>query len=128
MSETNNIKSFQQTFECFRFDSAACDSRLFPIPPQRHYFSEVILVRSGICHVVRGNCTHTLHSRELLYVSPLVQVSIDSADGNPVVFDIVRFSATRLKEIPSYMTDMRCLALDAAHANLPVYMNTEEVK
>ncbi len=128
MSVTNNIKSFQQTFECFRFDSAACDSRLFPIPPQRHYFSEVILVRSGICRLVRGNRKHTLHPGELLYVSPLVEISIDSADGNPVVFDIVRFSATRLKEIPSYMTDMRCLVLDAAHANLPVYMDTEEVK
>ena len=128
MSVTNNIKSFQQTFECFRFDSAACDSRLFPIPPQRHYFSEVILVRSGICRLVRGNRKHTLHPGELLYVSPLVEISIDSADGNPVVFDIVRFSATRLKEIPSYITDMRSLALDAAHANLPVYMDTEEVK
>ena len=90
MSETNNIKSFQQTFECFRFDSAACDSRLFPIPPQRHYFSEVILVRSGICRLVRGNRKHTLHPGELLYVSPLVEISIDSADGNPVELPLQR--------------------------------------
>ena len=128
MSETNNINTCYQTFGCFRFDSAACDSRLFPIPPQRHYYSQVMLVRSGICHVVRGNCTHTLHPGELLYVSPLVEISVDSEDGNPVVFDAIRFSATRLQEIPAYLSDMRCLALDAAHANLPVYMDAEEVK
>ena len=128
MSEKSSISSFHQTFECFRFDSAACDSRLFPVPPHRHYFSEVMIVRSGVCRVTRSSNSILLHPGEVLYVSPLYQHSVDSADGKPVVFDVVKFSATRLREIPVYLSDIRSLALDAARAQLPVYMSAEEAE
>ena len=128
MSEKNGFNSFHQTFECIHFDSTACDSRLFPVPPHRHYFSEVMLVRSGTARVVRGSTELILHAGELIYISPLVQHSVDSADGKPLVFDVVKFSATRLREIPTYLSDIRSMALDAGHAQLPIYMNTEEVR
>ena len=128
MSEKSSISSFHQTFECFRFDSATCDSRLFPVPPHRHYFSEVMIVRSGVCRVIRSSNTLLLHPGEVLYISPLHQHSVDSADGKPVVFDIVKFSATRLREIPVYLSDIRSLAMDAARAQLPVYMSAEEAE
>ena len=128
MSEKTGFNSFHQTFEFIHFDSTACDSRLFPVPPHRHYFSEVMLVRSGAARVVRGSTELILHAGELIYISPLVQHSVNSADGKPLVFDVVKFSATRLREIPTYLSDIRSLALDAAHAHLPVYMNTEEVR
>ena len=51
MSEKTGFNSFHQTFECIHFDSTTCDSRLFPVPPHRHYFSEVMLVRSGAARV-----------------------------------------------------------------------------
>ena len=128
MSEQTRMNSFHQTFECFRFDTAACDSRLFPVPSHRHYFSEVLIVRSGAVRIIRVSSELTLHPGELIYISPLVQHAVDSADGKPVVFDVVKFSATRLREIPTYLSDIRSLALDAAHAHLPVYMSTEEVQ
>ena len=127
MSEQSRDFSIFQAFECFRFDSAACRN-LFPVTARSHYFSEVLLVRSGACRVVRGARTHILHPGELLYIAPLVRHSVDSVDGNPVVFDIVKFSATRLREIPSYLSDLRSFVLDAAHAHLPVQMSAEEVK
>ena len=125
MNEMNREFSLFQAFECFRFDSAACGD-LFPIAARSHYFSEVLLVRSGTCRIMRGSRTHILHPGELLYIAPLVSHSIESADGNPVVFDVVKFSATRLREIPSYLSDLRSFALDAAHAHLPIQMTAEE--
>ena len=95
MSEKTGFNSFHQTFECIHFDSTACDSRLFPVPPHRHYFSEVMLVRSGAARVVRGSTELILQAGELIYISPLIQHSVDSADGKPLVFDVVKFSATR---------------------------------
>ncbi len=128
MSEKTGISSYHQTFECFRFDSAACDSRLFPVPPHRHYFSEVMIVRSGVCRITRTTSTLILHPGEVLYISPLFQHAVDSADGKPVVFDVVKFSATRLREIPVYLSDIRSLAMDAARAQIPVFMNAEEAQ
>ena len=117
----------RQSFECFRFDSAKTPD-FFPIKGQSHYSSEILLVRSGTCRINRGGHIHILHPGELVYIAPLIRHSIDSEDGQPVVFDVVKYSATRLKEIPSYIKDLRALALDAAQVPLPVYMNAEEVR
>ena len=128
MSEPSRDISLFQAFECFRFDSASCAEGLFPVTPRSHYFSEILLVRSGVCRVVRGTRTHILNPGELLYIAPLVRHSVDTADGKPVVFDIVKFSATRLREIPSYLSALRSFALDAAHAQLPIQMTAEEAR
>ena len=127
MSEKNRDISFHQCFECYRIDSSVRGD-LFPVAPRSHYFSEVLLVRSGTCLVTRGGISHDLKAGELLFISPLIRHSVDSADGGPVVIDVVKFSATRLREIPSYLSNLRALALDAAHAHLPVYMTAEETK
>lgn len=116
-----------RAFECLTFDSVAQED-LFPVPAHVHYFSEVILVRSGICRVVRGTRAVALQPGELIYISPLVSHSVDSADGKPVVFDVVKFSATRLREIPSYLSDLHSFSQDAAHAHLPVRITAEEAK
>ena len=126
MSEQSRNFSVFQAFECFHFDSSACGDRLFPVPSHSHYFSEVLLVRSGVCRIVRGAHIHILNPGQLLYISPLVRHSVDSADGNPVTFDIVKFSATRLLEIPSYISDLRSIAMDAAHVHLPIQMSAED--
>ena len=118
---------FYQAFECLRVDSAACGD-LFPVTSHKHYYSEVMLVRSGTCRVIRGSLVYTLKPEELLYIAPLVRHSVESADGGPVVFDVIKFSATRLKEVPSYLSDLRSFSLDASHASLPVYMTAEDVK
>ena len=65
-----------RAFECLTFDSVAQED-LFPVPAHVHYFSEVILVRSGICRVVRGTRAVALQPGELIYISPLVSHSID---------------------------------------------------
>lgn len=127
MSEQYRDISFQQAFACGRFDSAAREGVL-SIPSHSHYSSEVLLVRSGICRVVRGSHTFDLKPGELLYIAPLVRHSVSSADNGPLVFDIVKFSATRLREIPSYLSDLRSMSLDAAHAHTPIQMNAEEVQ
>ena len=126
LSERNQDPSLSRAFECFHFDSSAF-SDYFPIGPLSHSFSEVLLVRSGICRVSRGNCTHILRAGELLFIAPLILHSISSEDGNPVVFDVVKFSAIRLREIPSYLNDLRVLSMAAAHAHFPIQMNAEEV-
>ena len=128
MSEQYRDISFQQAFACGRFDSAAVREDLFPVPPHSHYSSEVLLVRSGVCRVVRGSHSHDLKPGELLYIAPLVRHSVASADGKPVVFDVVKFSATRLREIPSYLSDLRSMSQDAANAHMPIQMNAEEVQ
>lgn len=127
MSEPSGDFSVFRAFECFRFDSAACPD-LFPVSARSHYFSEVLLVREGVCRVVRGNRIHILRPGELLYIAPLVRHSVESADGLPVVFDVVKFSATRLREIPSYLSDLRSFALDAAHSHLPIQMSADEAQ
>ncbi len=127
MSERLPDSALRQAFECFRFDSAAAGD-LFPINAKSHYFSEVLLVRTGICRIVRGPRTHVLHPGELIYIAPLVPHSIDSEDGNPVVFDVVKYSATRLKEIPPYLNDLRALSTETAQIRVPIQMSAEDVK
>ena len=121
------INPFYQAFACFRIDSVTCGD-LFPVYSHRHYFSEILLVREGTCRVLRKNITHILQAGEGIYFSPLVLHSVESADGKPVVFDVVKFSSTRLKEIPSYFSDLRAFALDAAQIRFPIQMNVEDVK
>ena len=115
-----------QAFECFHFESET-SGKLFPVPPHSHFFSEILLVRGGTCRVERKGITHLLSPGELIYIAPLVRHSVESADGGPVVFDVVKFSAARLREIPSYLTDLRALAADAAQIRLPIQMNAEDV-
>ena len=127
MSEHITDPRLRQAIECFRIDSATA-GELFPVAVQSHYFSEVMLVRSGVCRVVRGTRTHVLHPGELIYIAPLVPHSIDSEDGNPVVFDTVKYSATRLKEIAPYLHDLRSLSAESAQVLVPIQMSAEEVK
>ena len=127
MQNTSLDPSFYQAFECFRFDSAAAPD-LFPIRQQSHYFSEVLLVRSGTCRVIRGGYTHILGPGELIYIASLIRHSVESADGGPVVFDVVKYSATRLKEIPSYIRELRALSADVAQVLVPIQMTAEDVK
>lgn len=125
MSEQIRDTGYPQAYECFRFDSAAMP-RLFPVKPQSHYFSEIILVRSGICRVTRGSYVHTLRPGELIYIGPLIRHAVDSENEDPVVFDVVKFSVTRLQELPSYLADLRALSIDAAQIHLPIYMTAED--
>ena len=127
MSEHTQDAALSQAFECFRFDSAGAGD-LFPTASLSHYFSEILLVRSGFCRIVRGTRTHELGPGELIYIAPLVPHSIGSVDGNPVVFDVVKYSATRLKEITSYLKDLRTLSMESAQILLPIQMSTEDVK
>ncbi len=126
MNEPIRDLSLCQAFECFRFDSSASEV-WFPVVRRSHYFSEIVMARKGSLKILRGNHTHILKPGELLYIAPLIPHAIDSADGKPVVFDIVKFSATRLRELPSYLTALRSVATDAAQVRLPIQMNAEEV-
>ena len=116
-----------QAFECFRIDTATLEE-LFPTATLSHYFSEILLVRSGVCHVTRGMRVHTLHPGELMYIAPLVPHSIRSGSGEPAVFDVVKYSATRLKEIAPYLKDLRSLSAETAQIRLPIQMDAENVK
>ena len=116
-----------QPFECFRVDTGALPE-LLPTASLSHYTSEILLVRSGICRVTRGTFTHILSPGELIYIAPLVPHSLASADGNPVVLDIVKYSATRLKEIAPYLKDLRSLSTETAQIRLPMHMDAETVK
>ena len=62
-------------FECFHFDSSAARAPLRS-KTLSHYFSEILLVRSGFCRIVRGTRTHELGPGEMIYIAPLVPHSI----------------------------------------------------
>lgn len=115
-----------QAFECLRFDSSAASPEMFPVAAHSHYFSEIILVRGGVCCVTRKGFTHVLSAGEILYIAPMIRHSIESADGNPVQVDLVKFSATRLREIPSYLEGLRALSADAAQVRLPIQISAEQ--
>lgn len=127
MNDTAYDVTLRHAFECFRFDSSA-SGVWFPVPRRSHYCSEIIMAREGTLNVVRGSLTHELKPGELIYIAPLIPHSIDSADGGPVVFDVIKFSATRLREMPSYMQTLRSVAADAAQIRLPIHMTAEEVE
>ena len=127
MIERKQDPAFCPPFECFRLDSATAGD-LFPVVNQSHYFSEILLVRSGVCRIIRGTREHILRSGELIYIASLVPHTISSADGNPVAFDVVKYSATRLKEIPPYLKELRSLSAETAQVRAPVQMSAENVK
>ncbi len=126
MNEPNRDFSLCQAFECLRFDSSDTGG-MFPVEAHRHYFCEIILVRSGVCSITRKGLTHLLRAGELIYISPMILHSITSADGNPITVDLIKFSPTRLREIPSYLTGLRALARDASQTRLPITMGAEDV-
>ena len=128
MSSQTRTNSMVKAFECFRFDSAACGEGLFPVALRSHYFSEVLLVRSGSCRVLRGTHTYILSPGELIYIAPMVRHSVESADGRPVVFDVVKYSQSQLRESAPYLSQLRTLAMDAAQTQLSFRMTAEEVK
>ena len=113
-------------FECMRFHSESAGN-MFPVPAHSHYFSEIILVREGVCHITRKGFSDQLSAGELIYIAPMIRHSIESADGNPVTVDVIKYSATRLREIPSYLTDLRALAADAAQVRVPIHASREDV-
>ena len=117
-----------QAFECLRFDSSAATPEMFPVAAHSHYFSEIIFVRSGVCRVTRKGYTHLLSEGELIYIAPMIRHSIESADGKPVQVDLIKFSATRLREIPSYLEGLRALSADAAQVRLPIQVTAEEAR
>ena len=127
MSEMIQESALCQAFACYRVESPSDDGS-FSVESHSHYFSEVMLMRSGTCRVIRGSYTYILKPGELIYISPLVRHSVESVDGSPVVYDVVKFSATRLREIPSYLSDLHSFSMDAAHAHLSVHMNSRDVE
>ena len=56
MSELIRDSSLCQAFACYQMDTPA-HSSFFPVEPHSHYFSEVMLMRSGVCRVVRDRGT-----------------------------------------------------------------------
>lgn len=127
MREPNQEIPLCQAFECLRYISADAGD-MFPVAAHTHYFSEILLVRSGACRVTRKGITHLLNAGELIYIAPMIRHSVESADGAPVAVDLIKFSATRLRELPSYLTGLRAIAADAAQVRLPIQMNAEEVR
>ena len=127
MSEMIQDSTLCQAFACYRVESPS-ENGTFSVEAHSHYFSEVMLMRSGTCRVLRGSYTYILKPGELIYISPLVRHSVESVDGSPVVYDVVKFSATRLREIPTYLSDLHSFTMDAAHAHLSVHMNSRDVQ
>ena len=127
MSEQAQGSNLFQACECFRFDSAV-SPELFPIVRHSHFFSEVLLVRSGTLRVVRGSQFQLMKAGELIYFSSLVPHSVDSEGSDPAVFDVVKFNSSSLRELPSYLTALRSIAADAAQLRIPTYMSAEEVR
>ena len=82
MREPNQEIPLCQAFECLRYISADAGD-MFPVAAHTHYFSEILLVRSGACRVTRKGITHLLNAGELIYIAPMIRHSVESADGAP---------------------------------------------
>ena len=119
--------SLCRTFECYRYRSAE-KAAFFPVYAHRHYFCEVLLVREGNCRITRKRILYHLKPGDLIYIAPMTEHSVDSENGEPVVFDVVKYSPTQLREIPVWLSNLRRMALDAEQLNLPVYMKKEDVE
>ena len=113
-------------FECYRLNSSSFPGNL-PAPPHMHYFCELLLLREGRCLVERDGIAHHLLPGEAIYISPLATHSASPESSEPVVLDVLKFSATRLKEIPGYLADLRVLAMDAGNLHLPIHLSAEDV-
>ena len=83
MSEMIQESALCQAFACYRVESPSDDGS-FSVESHSHYFSEVMLMRSGTCRVIRGSYTYILKPGELIYISPLVRHSVESVDGSPL--------------------------------------------
>ena len=75
MSEMIQESALCQAFACYRVESPSDDGS-FSVESHSHYFSEVMLMRSGTCRVIRGSYTYILKPGELIYISPLVRHSV----------------------------------------------------
>lgn len=115
------------SFQCFRLSSALYPDS-FPVPLHNHYFCELILVREGTCRVVRSGIEHRMNAGEAVYIPPFVPHSVDFSDDLPVVLDILKFSVTRLKEMPVLLADFRVLSMDASSLHLPIHMSVGDVR
>lgn len=113
-------------YEAVRLSSAGDHSRP-RVALHSHYLSEFVLVRKGRARIIRNSAEYHLAPGEAIYFSPLVKHSLEPEGGGELIFDMVKFSSTRLREIPAWLPEMRALSLDAAALRLPVHFSAQEV-
>ena len=127
MKKSVQTKPSNLAYECFRLETETWHLP-WPAPPHRHYYTECLFMRRGRCEVVRNGLTFSMEPGNAMYIAPMVIHSVSSADDEPSTMDIVKFSATQLREIPAFLAEIRATALDAESLHLPVLLSTEETR
>lgn len=111
-------------FECFEYDSAVSP---FPIEEHWHYFAETIMVISGLALVRLGPESYTVQPGDVLFIGPLQHHSVESADGKPVHYAVVKTDPDQMNETPSYAPTLRAMMLEAEEKKLPVHFCAEDI-
>lgn len=114
-------------YECLHYDSAT-DTTDLPLRPHNHNFSQVMLVRKGVCRVLRNGVTLRVSQGEAIYIAPLIIHSVESDDGAPIVIDSVKFRSSRLQAVPQTVRALRSLPVNASQAMLHSIIGADEVK
>ena len=127
MKNSVQTKPSNMAYECFRLETETW--RLpWPAAPHRHYYTECLFMRRGRCTVIRNGLHFTMETGDAMYIAPMVTHSVSMIGDEPIIVDMVKFSATQLREIPAYLAEIRATALDAESLHLPVLLSAEETK
>ena len=112
-------------FVCFRYSSSSAP---FPITEHQHYYTEFIHVRQGVCKIRRDDATHTLPAGSAIIILPLMRHTIESEDGNPVVYDTIKIDLEQLGEAPSYIPGFHSIMMDAEAQQFPMVISPEDLQ
>ena len=111
-------------FNCFQYHSS---DNPFPITEHQHYFAEIIRVCQGTCRILRNDETFIVPAGSALLIHPLMRHSIDSENGEPVVYDTIKLDLEQLGELPSYTPDIRSMLLEAEQNHVPMMISAEDL-
>ena len=111
-------------FECFAYPTR--NEADLAVAEHTNYFSELIMPVEGRVRIRRGGMEYVLGPGELLFIPPLMPLSLDSADGKPFSLEVVRMDLAQLRETPSYSPDLTSAILEAEQRGLPMHLSAEE--
>ena len=111
-------------FECFTYEPG---NKPFPVAEHWHYFAELVLCREGKLLIRRNGEDFFLTPGEILFINPLVCHSLDTADGDPVKYGVIKLDLNQFEETPCYAPDLRSMMLEAERNQLPMHLSAKEV-
>lgn len=111
--------------ECFRYDTR---TQIFPVRPHWHYYMEIIYMLEGSAEMRGGSKSCFISEKEMIVFHPKVVHSIFSADGRPLLYEVVKLDISRMNITASYSPKLRSIFRSAEKGGADIVFTADETE